>query len=147
MVLLSLAYEIPKAILICPTHYLMKAFPLTAFKVCITTPFFLSIFYLLTSPQAEFAISPAQHANDLKYYWNNGVTPPYANTAFNNAFTQDFQNFVRFINPNIKWDWSNITPFFPPWLGGFEMLFDKSATDAPIVQLKQTNSGLLTRCQ
>ncbi|KAJ7239422.1 Alpha/Beta hydrolase protein [Mycena haematopus] len=72
-----------ESIFICPTYYLLNAFPGRSFK-------------------GEFAIPPALHSNDEAYYFPGGSAPPFNNTDFINAFAQSFTSFIINLDPNIK---------------------------------------------
>ncbi|KAJ7709086.1 hypothetical protein B0H16DRAFT_1703953 [Mycena metata] len=119
-----------ETIFICPTYYMLSAFPGRSFK-------------------GEFAIPPGFHGGDLVYYFPGTSTPPFNNTAFIDAFAQSFTSFIINQNPNIKVDPSTITPPWSPFaVGDTEMLFNQTAPDGlPVVQPITTSSALLTRCQ
>jgi len=87
------------------------------------------------------------HQTDLVYYFPNGNTPPYNNAAFIKAFSQDFLNVVLNLNPGSKWDNTNITPPFSPWVGSNEMLFNSTASGAPDIRQIKTNAATLKRCE
>ncbi|KAJ7737696.1 Alpha/Beta hydrolase protein [Mycena metata] len=119
-----------ESIFICPTYYMLSAFPGRSFK-------------------GEFAIPPGLHGNDVVYYFPGTSTPPFNNTAFIDAFAQSFTSFIINQNPNIKVDPTTITP---PWsafaVGDTEMLFNQTAPNGlPVVHPITTSSALLTRCQ
>ncbi|KAF5327175.1 hypothetical protein D9619_004625 [Psilocybe cf. subviscida] len=117
-----------ESIFICPSYVMMRAFPNKAFK-------------------GEFAISPALHGNDVAYYFPNGSPPPFANPQFDASFSESFLNFVQFLSPNTKFDKTDITPTFRLWNGSNEMLFNKTASNAPDVRQIQTSAALLSRCR
>ncbi|PPQ63569.1 hypothetical protein CVT24_004866 [Panaeolus cyanescens] len=116
-----------EGIFICPTYNLLKAFNGHAFK-------------------SEFAIPPANHGDDVAYYFPNGNTPKFANPAFNKAFPQSFLNFAMALNTNAKFDPANITPFWPEFDGSNEMLFNKTVAGAPDIRVIETDDALLSRC-
>ncbi|KAJ7056825.1 Alpha/Beta hydrolase protein [Mycena amicta] len=116
-----------ESIFICPSHYLLDAFPGRSYK-------------------GEFAVPPAQHGNDVLYYFPTIATPPFNNTDFINAFAQSFTSFIIHLNPNVK-----ISPTITPqWAtfnaGNTEMLFNMTAAGTPQVQSITTDSKLLKRC-
>ncbi|KAJ6578070.1 Alpha/Beta hydrolase protein [Mycena capillaripes] len=120
-----------ESIFICPTYNLLNAFKGRAFK-------------------GEFAIPPGLHANDIVYYFPQGVTPPFNNTAFIDAFVQSFTSFIINLDPNIKVDPNTLTPHWNKF--GFqntntEMLFNKTADGVPVVQPITTSDALLERCR
>ncbi|KAJ6470424.1 alpha/beta-hydrolase [Mycena sanguinolenta] len=72
-----------ESIFICPTYYLLNAFPGRSYK-------------------GEFAVPPGTHASDIAYYFPGGGAPPFDNTEFINAFAQSFTSFIINLDPNIK---------------------------------------------
>ncbi|KAJ7651129.1 Alpha/Beta hydrolase protein [Roridomyces roridus] len=119
-----------ESIFICPTYYMLHAFPGKSFK-------------------GEFAIPPGLHGNDVAYYFPGGVAPPFNNTDFINAFAQSFTSFIINLDPNDKVS-NTITPSWNEYvLGNTEMLFNKTnATPGlPVVQPFGTSAALLERCQ
>jgi hypothetical protein len=133
------------AIFICPTYDLLNAFPGASFKVRFQRAVRLSI---LTQIQAEFAIPPGLHANDVLYYWPSIFPPAYQNTAFINAFAQIFTSFAISLDPNVKIDPATITPHWNKWdVDHTEMLFNKTDADVPVVKPMTTSNALLERCQ
>ena len=88
------------------------------------------------------------HGDDIAYYFGNGTAPPYANPVFDKAFAEAFLDFAISLTPNVKWDSTNVTPAFAPWVGSHsEMLFNKTAGGAPDIRRVQTDSGVLKRCE
>ncbi|KAF8969096.1 Alpha/Beta hydrolase protein [Flammula alnicola] len=119
-----------ESIFLCPTYSLLRAFGGLGFK-------------------GEFAIPPGTHAEDVAYYFpslNAAGVPGFANPDFDKAFSESFLNFVLSLNPNVKWDPTNITPLWKPWGGLNEMLFNMTAAGLPDVRLIETASGVLARC-
>ncbi|KAF7335524.1 COesterase domain-containing protein [Mycena venus] len=117
-----------ESIFICPTYYLLNAFPGRSFK-------------------GEFAIPPGLHGNDVAYYFPGGGTPPFNNAAFINAFAKSFTSFIINLDPNIKVDPTTITPHWNTFnVSSTEMLFNKTAAGAPVVQPITTSNALLQRC-
>ncbi|KAF8170425.1 Alpha/Beta hydrolase protein [Pholiota molesta] len=119
-----------ESILICPTYLIMRAFGENAFK-------------------GEFAIPPGVHGEDIAFYFpsqNAGGVPSFANPDFDNAFSESFLNFAISLNPNVKWDPTNITPPWKAWNGSNEMIFNKTEAGAPDVRLITTSQALLERC-
>ncbi|KAJ6534884.1 Alpha/Beta hydrolase protein [Mycena capillaripes] len=118
-----------ESIFICPTYYLLNAFPGRSFK-------------------GEFAIPPGLHGNDLAYYFPEGSAPPFNNTAFINAFVQSFTSFIINLDPNIKVDPTTITPHWKNFDAQHtEMLFNKTADGVPVVRPITTSAALLERCR
>ncbi|KAJ7692062.1 Alpha/Beta hydrolase protein [Mycena rosella] len=117
-----------ESIFICPTYFILRAFPGASFK-------------------AEFAIPPGLHANDVAYYWPTLSTPPFQNTKFINAFAQIFTSFAISLDPNVKIDPATITPRWKKWDAGHtEMLFNETA-GVPLVAPVKTSEALLERCR
>ncbi|KAJ7189181.1 Alpha/Beta hydrolase protein [Mycena filopes] len=135
-----------ESIFICPTYLLLRAFGSRAFKVDSqhaksgeSSPRFL---------QAEFAIPPAQHANDLPYCWPSTTTPPFNNQPFIDAFAQSFTSFAISLNPNNKVDSTTMTPPWARWAEGHtEMLFNRTEEGVPVVRTFETDGALLRRCE
>ncbi|KAJ6577831.1 Alpha/Beta hydrolase protein [Mycena capillaripes] len=119
-----------ESIFICPTYYLLNAFPGRSFK-------------------GEFAIPPGRHGNDVPYYFPGTSTPPFNNTAFINAFAQSFTSFIVNLDPNIKIDPTTITPAWNTFdVQNTEMLFNQTAVNgSPVVEPIMTSDALLERCQ
>jgi hypothetical protein len=98
--------------------------------------------------QAEFAILPGLHANDIVYYFPGTSTPPFNNTVFIDAFAKSFTSFIINLDPNLKVDPSTITPQWNMFeIGHTEMLFNKTADGVPVVQPITTSDALLNRCR
>ncbi|KAJ7503355.1 alpha beta-hydrolase [Mycena galericulata] len=117
-----------ESIFICPTYYLLHAFPGKSYK-------------------GEFAIPPGLHGDDVSYYFPGGTAPPYNNTAFINAFAQSFTSFIINLDPNIKVDPTTITPKWNLYeIGNTEMLFNETAAGQPDVRPITTSNALLERC-
>ncbi|KAF5336306.1 hypothetical protein D9758_014477 [Tetrapyrgos nigripes] len=119
-----------ESIFICPTYYLLNAFSGRSFK-------------------GEFAVPPATHAMDIQYYFPTGFTSsPFQNADFQKAFSQSFLAFAISLDPNSKFDRTNITPRWNKYsAGNTEMVFnstnDGSAADIHTIS---TNRALLERC-
>ncbi|KAK7461916.1 hypothetical protein VKT23_008347 [Stygiomarasmius scandens] len=115
-----------EAIFTCPTYFLLEAFP-NAFK-------------------GEFALPPALHSHDIAYYFTSWG-PKYSNQNFIDAFSQAFISFAISLDPNIKFDSTNITP---PWSrfkdGLTEMVFNGTEHSEDI-HSKVTDAGLIERCR
>ncbi|KAF7375450.1 COesterase domain-containing protein [Mycena sanguinolenta] len=119
-----------ESIFICPTYYLLNAFPGRSFK-------------------GEFAIPPGLHGDDVLYYFPGaeGLFPPFNNTAFIDAFAQSFTSFIINQNPNIKVNPTTITPHWNTFdILHTEMLFNKTADNEPVVHAITTSNALLERC-
>ncbi|KAK7462813.1 hypothetical protein VKT23_007393 [Stygiomarasmius scandens] len=119
-----------EAIFICPTYYVLDAFPLRSFK-------------------GEFAVPPALHGTDATYIWPSLGTPGFRNADFIKAFSQGFLAFAMSLDPNIKYDRTNILPRWDRYtLGRPEMIFNRTEDGtAPDLHEKSTDSGLLERCR
>ncbi|KAG6906117.1 hypothetical protein DXG01_015840, partial [Tephrocybe rancida] len=66
---------------------------------------------------------------------------------FDKAFSRSFFDFATSLDPNVKSD-RTITPVWRPWVDGqVEMVFNKTVTGEPIVELVETPSSLLERCK
>ncbi|KAF8630785.1 hypothetical protein AX15_002716 [Amanita polypyramis BW_CC] len=119
------------ATFLCPTYSLMHAFPNRAFK-------------------GEFAIPPGYHATDIVYYFPSvgdalGALA-FPNKSFVDAFGEAFTDFAFSLDPNIKVDPMNITPRWDRWHGKFEMLFNKTETDTPLLKEFVSSAAVLERC-
>ncbi|CAK5281957.1 unnamed protein product [Mycena citricolor] len=119
-----------ESIFICPTYYLLDAFPKDhSFK-------------------GEFAIPPANHGDDLNYYFPSSNPPPFQNTDFINAFAQSFTSFIVNLDPNKKINASTITPSWSSYsVGRAEMLFNRTAAGDPVVHTIVTDPALVARCR
>lgn len=105
--------------------------------------------------QGEFAIQPANHGDDLYYYFpscvtcifDGGAEAKFHNTDFINAFVQPFFSFAKSGDPNAKYDSTNITPPWKLWSSNHsEILFNKTDAGVPDIRSITTDSGLLERC-
>ena len=76
-------------------------------------------------------------------------TPRFNNSAFIDNSSQSFLNLVITMDPSIKWDLSNTLPQWPQWIeeDPVEMLFNRTAMDVPILELKKTSERLQKRCE
>ncbi|KIK62492.1 hypothetical protein GYMLUDRAFT_41945 [Collybiopsis luxurians FD-317 M1] len=116
-----------ESIFVCPTYYMLSAFPNTGFK-------------------GEFAIPPATHGQDVDYYFTSLATPSFNNPDFLAAFQGGFLSFVVSQNPNDKIA-STITPQWNLYSEGQpEMVFNMTTNDLPDVHVTTTNTALLERC-
>ncbi|TDL29079.1 alpha/beta-hydrolase [Rickenella mellea] len=117
---------IGECIFICPTYFMLKAFPL--------------------SHKGEFAIPPARHGGDVPYYFP-GV-PGFNNTAFIKSFSQSFLAVAKFGDPNMTPDPENITPQWNAYaLGDTEMVFNKTDAGLPDIHPSATDPALISRCK
>ncbi|KAF4614264.1 hypothetical protein D9613_008001 [Agrocybe pediades] len=117
-----------ESIFICPTYYLLRGFGGNAFK-------------------GEFALPPGNHAQDVPYYFSNGLPPPFADPDFDNAFADSFADFAISLNTNIRHNSSIITPTWPLWMGTNEMVFNMTESGSPIIKVVKTSNTLLRRCE
>ncbi|KAG7095864.1 hypothetical protein E1B28_006556 [Marasmius oreades] len=116
-----------ESIFVCPTYFLLNAFRSRSFK-------------------GVFAIDPALHGQDVNYYLPFGRPPPFNNTDFVKAFSQSFLSFVISLDPNVKFDSSNITPHWKLYNEGeTEMVFNRTG-DAPDVHTVTTDCEFRKRC-
>ncbi|KAF8869965.1 alpha beta-hydrolase [Infundibulicybe gibba] len=116
-----------ESILICPTYLFLRAFGLKAFR-------------------GEYAVPPANHGDDIFYYFPKAGTPRFANPDFSKAFSGSFLNFVLSLSPDIKSDPTTITPKWDAWEGSTEMVFNRTEAGNPDIQAMKTSSALLKRC-
>lgn len=73
--------------------------------------------------------------------------PPYNNTQFIDAFSQSFISLVRYYDVNVKFDPTNITPYWNKYdVGETEMLFNRTEEGVPVVRPIETDPALLERC-
>ncbi|CCM06438.1 uncharacterized protein FIBRA_08700 [Fibroporia radiculosa] len=122
------SYAMGESIFVCPTYYLLHALGTKAWK-------------------GEFAIPPAFHGMDLAYYFTSH-SPAYDNSEFITAFSNGFLATAISMDPNAKYNSSNITPNWNVWAPGHtEMMFNKTEGGAPIVYPYSTDDALLERCQ
>ncbi|KAJ3568624.1 hypothetical protein NP233_g5591 [Leucocoprinus birnbaumii] len=125
-----------ESVFICAAYYTLRALNGKGFK-------------------AEFGIPPAQHVDDVAYYFPNSLmakqfaSPPFNNTEFRNNFAQSFLNFVISQDPNVKWDKSNTLPQWPRWTeqGRAEMVFNKTDSNQPVFKVTPTPDDVYARCQ
>ncbi|KAF9064636.1 Alpha/Beta hydrolase protein [Rhodocollybia butyracea] len=116
-----------ESIFICPTFYLLGAFPGSSWK-------------------GQFAIPPAHHAQDVFYYFPSAGPPPFNNTQFLEAFQGGFMAFVVSQNPN-----DMIAPTITPsWKlyseDNTQMLFNKTADNKTNIQVTPIDNAQLSRC-
>jgi acetylcholinesterase len=116
------------AIFICPTYFLLGAFP--------------------TSYKGEFAISPGDHDEDFQYYYTS-LGPAFNNAQFIASFSGAFMDLSISGDVNKKINSSNITPQWPKWQGRMhEMLFNVSSNGStPVIHTVKTDQALLKRCE
>ncbi|KAH7928321.1 alpha/beta-hydrolase [Leucogyrophana mollusca] len=120
-------YIMGESIFVCPTYFILEPFAGRSWK-------------------GIFAIPPGLHGDDVAYYFDD-VPPPYNNTQFLTAFDETFMSFAMYHNPNIKFDPTNITPYWNEYyIGQSEMLFNTTEAFVPEVVPVTTDQGLLDRC-
>ncbi|KAJ4480045.1 Alpha/Beta hydrolase protein [Lentinula aciculospora] len=116
-----------ESIFICPTYYLLNAFPDNGWK-------------------GEFTVPPATHGADVVYYFPSIGIPPFPNADFLAAFQGGFMSFVVSQDPNDKII-STITPSWDLYSeGNTEMIFNRTVDYQPDIHANNTDSGLLERC-
>jgi carboxylesterase type B len=110
------------SIFICPTFYLLSAFPNSSWK-------------------GQFAIPPAIHGEDLDYYFPSDTAPSFNNTQFLEAFQGGFMAFVVSQDPNDKIA-PTITPSWELYSeGNTEMLFNQTVDNQPDIQVIPVDNG------
>ncbi|KAJ3905868.1 Alpha/Beta hydrolase protein [Lentinula edodes] len=116
-----------ESIFICPTYYLLNAFPNSGWK-------------------GEFVIPPATHGADVVYYYTSIGVPDFPNPDFLAAFQGAFMSFVVSQDPNDK-IYTTITPSWNLYSkGNTEMIFNRTVDYQPDIHVNSTDSGLLERC-
>ncbi|KXN88643.1 Acetylcholinesterase [Leucoagaricus sp. SymC.cos] len=121
---------VSESIFLCPAYFLLRAFKNKGFE-------------------AELAVPPANHGDDLGYYFPGPINRPTLNdTRFIDNFAQSFMNFVMTMDPNKKWDSGNTVPHWDRWSknGRLEMVFNRTEAGEPVIRSTRTNGDLLERC-
>ncbi|KAJ4478531.1 Alpha/Beta hydrolase protein [Lentinula lateritia] len=115
-----------ESIFICPTYYLLDAFPDSGWKVL---------------------VPPATHGADVVYYYTRCIgVPDFPNPAFLAAFQGAFMSFVVSQDPNDK-IYTTITPSWNLYSeGNTEMIFNRTVDYQPDIHVSSTDNGLLERC-
>ncbi|KAL4258871.1 Carboxylic ester hydrolase [Pleurotus pulmonarius] len=119
-----------EAIFICPTYFMLNAFPGTSYK-------------------GEFAVNNALHGRDITSYFPSSGAPAFNNPAFLIAFSGAFLNFATSLDPNRKIDRRNITPLWRTYnQRSFEMRFNRTAGQVgqPDIRGFWTPEALKGRC-
>ncbi|KAG9225175.1 hypothetical protein CCMSSC00406_0007414 [Pleurotus cornucopiae] len=117
-----------ESIFICPTYFMLNAFPAASFK-------------------GEFAVPNARHGDDAGFYFPSVRSPTFNNPAFTISFSGAFLDFATSLDPNRKIDSGNITPLWLAHLVGHsEMLFNRTANGRPDIRAITTSAALLQRC-
>ncbi|KAJ8692186.1 hypothetical protein PTI98_009521 [Pleurotus ostreatus] len=117
-----------ESIFICPTYFMLNAFPGTSFK-------------------GEFAVPNGSHGEDVAFYFTSSGPPAFNNPTFITAFSGAFMDFATALDPNRKIDSTNITPQWSRHLiGNAEMLFNRTVGGASDIRAITTSSTLLQRC-
>ncbi|KAF9479979.1 alpha/beta-hydrolase [Pholiota conissans] len=101
--------------------------------------------------QVNAIMGESTHGEDVGFYFpsiilNPSGVPSFANPDFDNAFSEAFVDFAMSLNPNVKFDPTNITPLWKPWAGQNEMLFNKTTADQPDIRAITTAKDLIQRC-
>ncbi|KAE9408465.1 alpha/beta-hydrolase, partial [Gymnopus androsaceus JB14] len=125
-----------ESIFICPTFYLLSAFPNRSWK-------------------GQFAIPPATHGEDLYYYFPTSslfgplaVPPAFNNTLFLAAFSGAFMAFVVSQDPN-----DQIVPTITPYWDMYSndstvMVFNQTADGtSPDIHVDNADASQLERCR
>ncbi|KAK7461933.1 hypothetical protein VKT23_008364 [Stygiomarasmius scandens] len=118
-----------ESIFICPTYFLLNAFPNSSFK-------------------GQFALPPADHGMDVAYYFPSNSMRSFPNADFLKAFSQAFLAFAISLDPNNKPEPTNITPQWNKFsMNNTEMLFNRTEdSSAPVIHTFTTDQNLLERC-
>ncbi|KAF4596861.1 hypothetical protein EYR40_007448 [Pleurotus pulmonarius] len=119
-----------EAIFVCPTYFMLNAFPGTSYK-------------------GEFAVNNALHGRDITSYFPSSGAPAFNNPAFLIAFSGAFLNFATSLDPNRKIDRRNITPLWRTYnQRSFEMRFNRTAGQVgqPDIRGFWTPEALKGRC-
>ncbi|KAF8969094.1 hypothetical protein BDZ97DRAFT_1915460 [Flammula alnicola] len=87
-----------ESIFLCPTYSIQRAFGALASRVNSPSPH---------GTHGEDASLITSHRE-----LNAGGVPAFANPDFDKAFSESFLNFALSLNPNVKWDPTNITPLW-----------------------------------
>ncbi|THV05588.1 alpha/beta-hydrolase [Dendrothele bispora CBS 962.96] len=118
-----------ESIFICPSYFLLSAFPGKSFK-------------------GQFALPPALHGMDVAYYFPSNSPPSFQNADFLKAFSQAFLAFAINLDPNDKLDSGNITPQWSTFsVNNTEMLFNRTEdSSAAVIHTFSTDQDLLDRC-
>ncbi|KAL4259479.1 Carboxylic ester hydrolase [Pleurotus pulmonarius] len=116
-----------EAIFICPTYFLLKAFP-ESFK-------------------GEYAVPPALHGDDVPHYFPSAFPRPFDDPDFSTSFTQSFLDFVLNLDPNVKVNGRNLTPLWNHYSpSNLEMIFNRTEQGQLDIHSGSTDAGLLKRC-
>ncbi|KAJ7069667.1 Alpha/Beta hydrolase protein [Mycena amicta] len=119
------------AIYSCPTFIVLDAFSELSYK-------------------GTYAIPPANHGDDVPYYFPDfsefPVSAPFNNTSFALAFQQAFFAFAVNHDPNNKLV-GTITPEWPVWFANQEMVFNRTESGEAAIASGTTSQELLKRCQ
>jgi len=114
------------AIFICPSYALLNGWKERAWK-------------------GEFAVPPARHADDIRYFFTSWGNP---NKAFSEIFSGSFIAHARALDPNVRPDHKYV-PLWAPWTEGgrSEMVFNVTGEGKPDVWEGKSDAGLLERCR
>ncbi|KAF9499971.1 hypothetical protein BDN71DRAFT_1382855, partial [Pleurotus eryngii] len=140
------------AVFICPSYYLLNAFPGRSFKnipaphgddLPCYIPTVLGAYLSHGNNRTHTHTSTPRCLSDIY-----GSPPPTVNnTAFATSFVQSFFNVARFMDPNHKFGKSNVTPPWPRFLlGNTEMLLNRIEGRRQDIRPVGTDSKPLQRC-
>ncbi|KAL4263890.1 Carboxylic ester hydrolase [Pleurotus pulmonarius] len=116
-----------ESIFICPTYFMLNAFPMASFK-------------------GEYAIPGGNHGDDVGFYFPSSRGTAFNNAAFRTSFSGAFMDFATSLDPNHKINSGNITPLWLQHLiGHSEMLFNRTVAGKPDIR-PVTSGALLQRC-
>ncbi|KAJ3921731.1 Alpha/Beta hydrolase protein [Lentinula edodes] len=133
--------HVSSAIFICPTYYLLNAFPNSGWKSLVGKNICNGIVLNFTP-----VIPPATHGADVVYYYTSIGVPDFPNPDFLAAFQGAFMSFVVSQDPNDK-IYTTITPSWNLYSkGNTEMIFNRTVDYQPDIHVNSTDSGLLERC-
>ena len=83
----------------------------------------------------------------LYHHLSPSDPPPYDNPQFITAFSQSFMSLAKYYDVNIKFDLSNITPYWDEYyIRRIEMLFNHTDAGAPVVTPTTMDPELAERC-
>src|SRR5271154_1085474 len=80
----------------------------------------------LFSPDSQFNLRSANDLSDI--------------STFGTSFSESFLSFVISLDPNVKWNSSNITPTWGLWMDVTEMLFNVTEAGTPDIHSVTTSS-------
>ncbi|KAJ3887754.1 Alpha/Beta hydrolase protein [Lentinula edodes] len=132
-----------ESIFICPTYYLLNAFPDSGWKGEFGREKNIRNRVVLN---LTTVVPPATHGADVVYYYTSIGVPDFPNPEFLAAFQGAFMSFVVSQDPNDK-IYTTITPSWNLYSkGNTEMIFNRTVDYQPDIHVSSTDNGLLERC-